>query len=362
MLTYYQPFLFPFLHAKKYVLPKNVYRRFYISFEDGLWNLLRSHHITPGSVILIPDFYCMDVIQNIQHHGYTPVFYPLDDHFQISKKRFDYLRRVHKPTVIFLFHACGIQNTLLTDSAYIRKIARQSLIVEDAVQRLVNPKNIHLHHANHVIIDSLRKTSPLHGSFIYGSEQLIHNLEVQIPYLEFGYQVFTLLLFITFRLIFLIGVIFKSDVLVRYAHMHILRIHDDYIGDSIYGHTGPWYIPLIHQHISFSRIEHLKGKQSIRYARVLTKIHQIPELYSIRIDKQHYPYLHVFPLGFKITKKISHETINLYFKQLGIPIWTKFPDCPWSKTRAVLFLPLGFHVGYNEIDRVCRLLERMDHI
>ena len=178
MLTYYQPFLFPFLHAKKYVLPKNVYRKFYISFEDGLWNLLKSQQIEHGSTIFIPDFYCMDVVQNIQLHGYTPVLYTLDDHFQISKKNSDYLRRIQKPTVLILFHACGIQNKRLTDPVYIQSVAQNSLVIEDAVQRLVNPENIQLHHANHVIIDSLRKTSPLHGSFIYGSKQLIHNLEV----------------------------------------------------------------------------------------------------------------------------------------------------------------------------------------
>lgn len=362
MLTYYQPFLLPFLHAKKYILPKNVFRKFYISFEDALWNLLKSQNIATGSVIFIPDFYCMDVVQNIQNHGFIPVLYPLNDHFQIAKKHIDYLRKVHKPTVIILFHACGIQNKLLNDAVYIRKLADKILVIEDAVQRLVNPEHVRLYHPNHVIIDSLRKTSPLHGSFIYGSEQLVHNLDVQIPDPEFIYQHITFILFILFRLIFLIGVIFKSNALVRCAHMYILKKHDDYIGDSRYGHNGPWYVPYIHQYICFSRIERRKQLQSIRYAGRITKIHRMLTLYTIRIYKQNYPYLHVFPVGFKINNKYSHESINEYLSNLGIPVWTKFPDCPWSKTRAVLFLPLGFHVGYNEINSVCRSIERMDKI
>ena len=362
MLTYYQPFLWPFLHTKKYVLPKKVFRKFYISYEDCLWNLLKSQHIAQRATIFIPDFYCMDVVQNIQNHGYTPVFYPLDEHFQISKTKFDQLRRKYKPSVIVLFHSCGIQNKLLSDSHYIKEIAQNTLVIEDAVQRLVNPEKIQIHHTNHVIIDSLRKTSPLHGSFIYGSKQLIANLDYKITDAEPRYQFLSFLLFVVFRIIFVVGVICNSSLLVRYAHTHILKKHDDLIGDSRFGHSGPWYIPLIHQYICFSSFEKLKLKQSFQYVELFKKTQSIQMLYNIHIYKKNYSYLHVFPVGFNLNIKYSHESINEYYRQLGIPVWTKFPDCPWSKTRAVLFLPLGFHVGYNEIDRVCRLLERMDHI
>lgn len=81
--NYYQPWLFPFLSLRKRYVPDGITRYTYHSFEDGLWDLLQHRGVARGAVILVPDFYCMDVISNIQNHGYTVVMYPLNKQFQI---------------------------------------------------------------------------------------------------------------------------------------------------------------------------------------------------------------------------------------------------------------------------------------
>jgi hypothetical protein len=69
-----------------------------------------------------------------------------------------------------------------------------------------------------------------------------------------------------------------------------------------------------------------------------------------------YKNLHVFPVGIRHKGRIPVAILKRQLMKLGIDNLLKFPDCPWSRNQYVLFLPLGFHVGYNEIDEICRLL------
>lgn len=356
MLNYYQPFLLPFLHLTRYAMPYGVKRRYFISFEDALWNVCTSRKFPKGAVILLPNFYCMDVVENIRAHGYTPILYPLDVHFQIQKKTLELFRKKYSPHAIVFFHACGIQNTLLSDRAYIRNISKKTLIIEDAVHKLLNPEEISLVCDNHIVLDSLRKTSPLPGSFLYGTQKTVDT--IQPPYIhEYVYLCYTFFLFVLFRLVFVTGIVIHSDWLIRFAHTKILKKHDDVIGDSRVGHAGMWHIPFIHSFIHFRKIEMVKREQTTQYLRTLNKTSSTKHArYSVRIPEKNFGLLHVYPIGYILSPSVSHDVINSFFEKHGIPIWTKYPDCPWSKKRAVVFLPLGFHVGYNEIDTVCRLI------
>lgn len=300
----------------------------------------------------------MDVVNNIKLHGYTPVFYPLDDHFQIQKSEFEKWRNRYKPSVIILFHACGIRNILTSDKKFIRTISKNTLVIEDSVHLLINPESVKTVHENHVIIDSLRKTSPLNGSFIYS--------KTRIPYSskhpEIPYRLFTHTLYQLFRITLQMGTILKSPAIIAYAHKTLLKSHDDMIGDNTEGHPGNPFTSWLHSFIQFSKIEQLKTKQSHWYSKNLSPLfHSKSPFYSIRVSKSIYKYLHVFPVGLKKTSGYTPEKLEKYLASLGFPVWVKFPDCPWSSTRSVLFLPLGFHVGYNEIRQISDALTEFAH-
>lgn len=304
----------------------------------------------------MPDFYCMDVVENIRAHGYTPILYPVDKHFQIQKNSLERFRKKYTPHAMVFFHACGIRNTLLSDRSYIRSISKKMLIIEDAVHMLLNPEEIDLVSDTHIVVDSLRKTSPLPGSFLYGTPKAIDS--VKSPYThEYVYLCYTFVLFMLFRFVFVAGILSRSDLLIRFAHTKILKKHDDVIGDSRAGHEGIWFIPFIHSFIHFQKIEQIKRNQAERYTHTLQKPYGTNDnRYTIRIPEKDFGSLHVYPVGYRISQSVSHDTINSVFEKREFPIWTKFPDCPWSKRYAVVFLPLGFHVEYNEIDIVCRLI------
>lgn len=357
MLTYYQPFLLPFLHWNTYRVPKDVTQTYFLSFEDALWELLKAINIPKNSTILIPNFYCMDVVHNIRSHGYIPVFYPLNDQFQTSIQSVRSAISKHKPRAIILFHACGISNTIITNPTYKTLFSKKYIVIEDSVHRLVNPSRIKIIHPNHFILDSVRKVSPLSGSFLYSTRT--EDLHFTFHFTkEFSYRLWTRIYFLLFRLVFSAGVILRSFSLVTFAHTHILKLHDDIVGDNNVGHKGNWLHKYFHRHIHFPKIETKKYQQVKIYESKLKNIFaNNSSWYQICIPKIDKKYLHVYPIGykFKTSKQIIHMQDVL--RAHRIPVWFKFLDAPWSKNRAVLFLPLGFHISNKEIRQICSLLQ-----
>ncbi len=341
MINYYQPFLLPFLTTKPYKLPKGIRRHYYFSWEDGLWDLLQQKNIPKGSAILIPDFYCMDVVENIKNHGYRPVFYPLNKQLQIPTDSFIQILKKEKPLLIIIFHACGITSNLIKDHTWTRQMKKETIILEDCVHRLLDPSDIDLIHPNHIVMDSLRKDSPLPGSFIYGSNRfLTYQPNTHIFTIYFWLSAFYFLLF---KLTLTTSFILNNPQLTKYAHEVVLKNHDDIIGDSLYSHAGIPGIPLLHRFIDFKKVKQTKQRQVQLYKDLLKERNP---LYQFTIDRKDFQHLHVFPLG--VTSPVSRQFID-YLHQKGIVIWNKFPDCPWSQRHSVLFLPLGFHITDLEI-------------
>lgn len=356
MLTYYQPFLLPFLHRKRYTLPDGVFQTHFLSFEDAMWSIFSLKNISQKSIVLVPDFYCMDVVENIERHGYTPVFYPLDNNFQIAKLVLERLIDTYKPSVLILFHACGITNTRLADGKYIEKLCNHMLVVEDCVHRLINPSTVSVYHPNHFMIDSVRKVSPLYGSFVY-SKMPISIPKIQMRQKEYSYIILTHLLYSLFRIAFVLGVVIRSYGLVSFAHKRLLRFHDDLVGDSTYGYKGSRRNRMLHHYIDFSYIETHKQKQVALYEHLLKPLY-IPSSpwYKVHMRSLDKKLLHVYPVGFKSRADFIVADVEKVLRDNRIPVWFKFQDSPWSNDRAVLFLPLGFHVTTGDIQRVCRLL------
>lgn len=349
MINYYQPFLLPFLHCTPYSLPKKLKRYYYYSWEDGLWDLLNKKNIPKHSIILIPNFYCIDVVNNIQSHGYSPIFYPLDQHFQIDEQQFIDILQKEKPAVILIFHACGITSNLLKETGWMKSIEPKTIIIEDCVHRLVDPEDIQLLHPNHVVMDSLRKDSPLPGSFMYASKEFL--TFPQGGKIFSWYLISSSLLYLYFRFILSLSAVFYLPKLTAYAHTRILKAHDDIIGDSLEPHRGLFWIPWIHRFIDFKKVKQLKKRQVELY------IQAFPHSHIPTVDYQH---LHVFPLVMDLPSE-QCQPLEQYLHGKGIIVWCKFPDSPWSKNKSVLFLPLGFHIKDQDIHFICKEIQRHQH-
>ncbi|MFZ2025514.1 MAG: hypothetical protein WAV51_04480 [Microgenomates group bacterium] len=351
MIEHYQPFLFPFLSSR--VSLPNVFtkRYYYWSWEDGLWDLLQKKQIEKGSTILLPDFYCTDVINNMRSHGYIVAFYKLDKHFQIKKQAL--LRSVqrHHPAVVIIFHAAGIASTVIGTLSVIQKITKKALLIEDCVQQLLDPQTVKPVNEKHFLMDSLRKVTPLYGSFLYGTKKGMQFSQTKRFWSM--YTIHTTLLYMLFRMVLVASYVLNKPSIAVFAHKKILKNHDDIMGDTV-AHRGIWGIAWVSQWLNREAVERVKREQTKIYEHMFKPLYtKSSPFYRIMMKRSNYGKLHVYPVGLK--KKMD-GTLLSYLKRKNIVVWSKFPDSKWSTTRDILFFPLGFHMNKEKIKRITKAL------
>jgi hypothetical protein len=345
IINYYQPWLRPFLGKKKTILPVGIKSYYYYSFEDGLWDLIANKFFEDAHLtFLIPNFYCMDVVENIKARGHKVVFYALDRDFQIAPKLFRTYVKKYSPDILIKFHACGITSKI--------GLPHTGLLIEDCVHRLVNPAEIKLTSDRHIIMDSLRKVSPLPGSRMFGTATALSFAQTRKSYGNV-YVIKSLFYYFLFRLGLKIGYILNNPQIVKQVHEIILKKHDDVIGDSLKPHPGMKIFLGLIDRINFKNIERVKERQVRLYIKYLNKLFQGEYFYQVKISEDDYKNLHVYPLGFKVKPSRKMEKA---IQQAGITVWFKFPESPWSQDKGVLFLPLGFHIHDPQISYIAKTL------
>lgn len=346
MINYYQTSFFGFLGKKIHQPPENIKTHYYLSFEDALWDVLTKKKIPFSSTILVPDFYCLDVLENIKNHGYQVFLYKLDENFQITTREFLKAIKKAKPTVVIIFHACGITSKVLQKNLWPE--LNNILLIEDCVQKLVNPEKVKLFAKNHILIDSLRKVSPFPGSFVYAQKEFFDFKPTEKNFSL--YSVASLGLFFLFRIVYLFANFLDSGKLVEFAHKRILKWHDDLIGDSKNGYAGFAFFKKSSRKIDFERIEKIKKYQTQIYSENLEKVFKINNrnLFPVIIPESDFAKLHVFPI---LNKSNNSDLIQLLQSQ-NMAIWEKFPDAPWSQDKKVIFLPLGPHIKDKDIKKI----------
>jgi len=360
MINYYQPFLLPFLRSQTYRLPEGISRTYFVSFEDALWVLLRTLQIPKDSTVLLPDFYCIDVVDNIKAHGFHVEYYPLDDHFQITEKELEQHITKRKPRVLIVFHACGITSAVTRDLDRIFQKNRDLIVIEDAVQRLTNPEKVALLSPRHYVIDSLRKVSPLPGSFLYRSNESPLVIPDRI-YREWRYVFLSGIYYALFSVCSALGTMLSNPSLIIYAHETILATHDNLIGDSMGGYAGNRIFPRIHKYFDFKKVADRKKVQITLYEKRFRLLaSRFPMWYHVRIPAHSRGNVHAYPIGIRHPQRtLVMKYIQSKLLRQGIPAWFKFTDSPWSGKRGVLFLPLGFHIKAADITRVTDTLEEI---
>jgi hypothetical protein len=247
--------------------------------------------------------------------------------------------------VVIIFHACGITSDLVIDRTWLPDLPSASLLIEDSVHRLVNPAGIKFLTDNHFIIDSLRKVSPLPGSRMFVKSPEVFCPNQVNPFLS-AYSMKAAFLYFVFRLLQTFGFIFNSSVLLGFAHEHLLRVHDDLVGDSPLPHGGFLINKFLSKYFNHSRIEGLKRTQTGWYRKYFQRVFKSDQFYPVSIPPSDYGFLHVYPLGFNHPPS---QNLITYLHSKNIPVWFKFTDSPWSQKRGVLFLPLGFHVSETQV-------------
>jgi hypothetical protein len=323
----------------------------YVSFEDALWDFLDQKEIKKGSTLLIPDFFCMDVIGNIVDHGYQFDLYPVDEVFQ---PRFDILKekmQSKSASVIVLFHALGIENTLVNSGLFWSTARHDQWVVEDCVHRIVEPALLSLQSPRHILIDSTRKITPFFGATLYGNRSQINYTRARHPSTS-KYTYLTMWFWTQFQSLLTLGSVLKySPYLIR--AYDFLNSGDNLIGDSTLSARLPTLFSWQKRHIAAEKIKAARKNQAVIYKTLLHDLYLdhrfvLPTPYLNTLPQLQ--NLAFFPLPFRSDYGFL---LREFLLTQGICTFIEFSDSPWAINKNVLCLPLGVHVTTRDIKFVC---------
>lgn len=322
-----------YFQLKKNFTPKGLKKLFYLSWEDALWDLLNNKKIKKGSYILVPDFFCGDVENNIKKHGYKIARYHVDSDLIPSKKSLMDEMANCSPGAIIIFHSVGMQNALLNKNIA-GKITENTLLIEDCVHKIVNPSKIKILKKNHFIIDSLRKVLPLQGSRLIGRTV---DLNFNVPgykqslYYSIKVHFYWLLMLLMWH----IGDSKKAEKLMTVGY--------DLIGDSLKPARGFAFFELLSEHLNYRKIEECKTTQAVFYEKNL----KVRPIYKEKDRKN--------LRGWPVVINKNADKVLKKLRDAGLTVRFELNDSLWSRKRKIVYLPMGFQLTSKIQTKICEI-------
>jgi hypothetical protein len=336
-----QPILsLKYFKFKKNVLPENIKGLFYLSWEDALWDILSKKNIKHGSCILVPDFYCSDVEKNMKLHGCRLAFYKINNDLSADKESFVSQITKFKPQVIIIFHPVGIKSNLLENPKWLVKTVGDSILIEDSVHRVVDPKDFKIFKKNHFIINSLRKVVPIQGSWLYGDRADLDFYEPPF-YQSFGYRIRVNILWFLMVAAWTLKLFTLAEKLMLIGY--------DLIGDSILPAKGSYIAKFLAVRLDSRKIEETKNEQVIYYEKELGKILPI----KLSISDKDKRKMRGFPVV--LSQKNAKNILN-FLRGNGLLVRFELNDSGWSKKQKIIYLPLGIYMTRGQQTMVCNLV------
>lgn len=348
------PFISAFFSWRKVKKSSKTQQNFFLSFEDALWQIIRQQQISPNSVVLIPEFFCFDVVKNIEAHGLKCLTYQVDQYLRVVKD--DFLAKLKKtqPTIVIVFHAVGISNSLMQNTDWFQFLPAKSLLIEDCVHRLLEQSKIKILDQRHYLIDSLRKVAPLQGSRVFSQEKikppaLADRLATLI------YRSRVLFWWLIMQLALLWNYYSKNPKGNQLATQAMEKGYD-IIGDHKRPSPNFWLFNRLSQHLDYEKIEKCKQEQADLYSMHLKHIlNKSASLFQIPFTLADRSKLRGFPIGIKIAEA---KKFLSFCQQNQLHLRLELNDSPWALKQKIVYLPMGPHVGNAEVEKICDLIRR----
>ncbi len=357
-----QPPLIPafFSKATTSVGEKNigqkVNKQFYLSWEDALWQLLQVHKVAENSTVLVPEFFCGDVIDNMQAHGLTYKTYAVDRYLQPSESDFILKLKKYKPAVTIIFHAVGITNQLLKNSKnWLEFLPKNTILIEDCVHRVIDQENIRFITESHYIIDSLRKVVPLQGSWVYSTKP-IPKVSTKTSFLTAWYKFKVFFLWLVMQLFLSIVYYTQNSTIQKYGNRaaeYMMKFGYDVIGDHKLPASGILGMAWLSSKIDIEKIYKKKIEQVDLYKKLLGLLFNSKYFFEIPFLEPDYSQLRGFPLGVNLE---TAEQFLEYVRSQNLLLRFELNDSVWSEKQKIIYLPMGLHVTKEDIEWVCKVI------
>jgi len=330
--------------------PKDITREYYLSFEDALWDLLPRLGFKKGSKLLVPSFYCMDVINNIKEHGYKVALYPLNNDLSYSLEKVVSAIKKDKPDIFVEFAAVGIQSQL-GEEIY-RKLPFHSLLLLDRVHSVIGAHiDNFMFSKRHLLITSSRKVSPFFGSMAVYSRNSRRSLDTNPQ----KYVSSAILLWIKYLTLLKIAKLVNSSRLAVKAEL-LLKKHDDLIGGATFSAPFLPFLLYLTEHWDIPKIEACKLKQASFYHTIFDPIFShTNRTWIAALAVENLSKLRGYPIIVKVKYAQGFSEICRSAGFLTVP---QLDDCLWSRKQKLFLLPLGPHLSMREIRNIAVIAQK----
>jgi hypothetical protein len=339
-----------FFHSS-WQLNQGIKTLFYLSWEDALWDVLRHKNIPNKSVILVPDFFCDDVENNMRAHGLSVAHYPVNADLQTTQSQILHAIQRNQPSIIVVFHAVGISSHLLEQREWIKTLSANSILIEDCVHRIIDPSQVRFYKKNHLMITSLRKVSPLQGSVLFGrSEDILFEESNSLSSWWYSIKVTVLwfLMNINARLAHTFYFYSKLAKLFSLQAEQCMLIGYDLIGDNLAPAKGLPLFYWLYTHFNFDSIKITKIYQAQLYEKLFFGQ---PLIYkpSDRKELRGWPLILSLDVAKSFLEKVRNEGLYLRFE---------LNNSEWSKKQKIVYLPIGPHISTEQQKTVAALVKK----
>jgi hypothetical protein len=353
MLTIQPPIIRKYFTFRTLVNPRNtVYRSFYLSWEDALWHLLELYKVPVRAKVLVPEFFCGHVVENMQQHGLTVSYYPVDSLMRTRSDELASTIKKIKPDILIIFHPVGIHNQLINDSTdWFNHLDTDYLLIEDCVHMLVNTQKIGFLSEHHFLIDSLRKVVPIQGSNVHSSV-LLPKVNMLTSILTLPYRLTVMTWWALMQINLIKAYLSKSSSAeMKYnlrAEQAMIKGYE-VIGDNQLASPGMSLMRYLASHIAVDRIENIKQKQAELYLRGLANLLKQVHVWLPQMKAADYKNLRGFPVIMDIA---IADQILLHLRSNGILVRFELNDSKWSQKQKIIYLPMGIYVSTVDIERI----------
>lgn len=336
--------------------PTPIHHYFYASWEDAVWDLLVRYHIPKNASILLPSFFCPDVIANMKNHHLTPIIYPQNQFFHTPSSDFIKLITKHSPAIIVIFHPAGMTADLYQHHhQWLPSVPPDTLLIEDCVHRIVNPTKLNFIRNRHFIIDSQRKTIPLPGSNLFAPTSLPVSdqpPERTLPH----YKIRVFVWWMIFQALLALGSWLPHQKLkitmFIWAEKAMVKGYD-LIGDSLRPVMGWHFLSFLYKHLDYPKIYRAKYHQVKAYLNHLAPLRPSTLIYTFPINPSDYHQLRGFPIG--LYPKTANEIISR-IRQHGLLVRSELAGSLWTKKHQIIYLPLGPHLKPKNLKTIAAVL------
>lgn len=263
----------------------------FLSFGDA-FDYLVSHFRLKGGKMLIPMFYCEDMVEK-----YKKIFDV--EFYRVNRDEFaeDYPNFVKKidevsPDIILIYNFFGKHSTLYKNNGWLKHINPNTIIISDIAHNLLYDQPIRFLGRNHFFIDSSRKCTSLMVSHLVTPIDFCLKSE-RISTIN-AYKIKTRVLFAVKNTLYWFSYFFNSLKLAEWANRVFLH-HNAIIGYPPQPTLAYRWDAFLFRHLKYKKIHAKREKNHDVYKEELRR-HALPEIQLPRIPEDEVKYMNFFPI------------------------------------------------------------------